>query len=89
MSIGPQKQPSSIRQIEAQSRQVTRELAAIHALLTLVEDDCRSLVESNSQLTEVNGRIRPIPNTLDPEAVGIVAKYDRAIALAYEALGVD
>lgn len=47
----------------------------------------------NSRLDQVNpgecGKIRPAVGTLEPDVVEQVAKYDRAITLAYKAMGIS
>ena len=63
--------------------------AAIRAMLPLIEEERRSLIEGHSQLTVVRGKIRPVAGTLDPEIAEHVATYDQAISLAYKALGIE
>jgi hypothetical protein len=61
---------------------------AVEAMLPLLEEERRSLVESYSELTTVRGKIRVVPGTLDPDVAEHVAAYDHAIDLAYKALGI-
>jgi hypothetical protein len=65
------------------------QITAIQAMLPLIEEERRSLIECNSELACVRGKIRAVPGTLEPDVAELVAEYDRAIDLAYRAMGIE
>lgn len=67
----------------------TIQLEAIRAMLPLLEEERRSLIECNSELSCVRGKIRAVPGTLEPDVAEHVAAYDHAIDLGYRALGIE
>lgn len=61
-------------------------LAALKAMLPLVQSDRRNVIECHSVFEDRDGKVRPVPGTLDPEAAIWVAQYDHAISLASHAI---